>query len=214
MSSVRTRPRLTAEEYLAIERHAETKSEYLNGEMFPMTGGSFRHNVIVANLVGEIHPQLKGRPFTVVPSDLRVRVSATGLYTYPDVAVVSGAPVLEDREFDTLLNPTLIIEVLSPTTEAYDRGEEAQALRDDRLACRVRPRIPGHSAGRAARPAERRPLASRDHLGPRPEGRTVLHRVRAGTGGDLPEGSARVKHPLHNPLCRSKNPLRGRNNPC
>lgn len=126
MSSVRTRPRLTAEEYLAIERRAETKSEYLDGEMFPMTGGSFRHNVIVANLVGELYKQLEGRSLTVVPSDLRVRVSATGLYTYPDVAVVAGKPVLESREMDVLLNPLLIIEVLSPTTEAYDQGKKFQ----------------------------------------------------------------------------------------
>jgi len=123
--SVQTQARLSLEEYLAIERSAETKSEYLDGEMFAMTGGSFLHNLIVGNLVGELRQQLKGRSCTVVPSDLRVHIPATGLYTYPDLAVVCGEPRLEDdQELDTLLNPTLIVEVLSPTTEAYDRGKK------------------------------------------------------------------------------------------
>ena len=123
--AILTKTRISPEEYLAIERRAETKSEYLDGEMFAMTGGSFPHNIIVGNLVGELRQGLKGRSCTVVPSDLRAHIPATGLYTYPDVTVVCGEPRFEEgQEMDTLLNPSLIIEVLSPTTEAYDRGKK------------------------------------------------------------------------------------------
>lgn len=115
---------LTAEQYLAIERAAEFKSEFFAGEMFAMAGASEEHNLVVANVVGELHAQLKGRPYRLYPSDMRVRVSATGLYTYPDVTVVCGERRFDDEKNDTLLNPTLIVEVLSPTTEAYDRGDK------------------------------------------------------------------------------------------
>lgn len=111
---------LTPEEYLAIERAAETKSEYFAGEMFALAGASRRHNRIVANLIVELGTRLEGGPCEVYPSDMRVKVSETGLYTYPDVLVVCGEPELEDD--DILLNPRLILEVLSPSTEAYDRG--------------------------------------------------------------------------------------------
>lgn len=124
-----SRPHLTPEEYLAIERQAEVRSEYLDGEMFAMTGGSLRHNLIVSNLIRELSLQLKNRPCQVYPSDLRVHVPATGLYTYPDAIVVCGEPRLEDRGFDTLLNPILIAEVLSPATEAYDRGKKFEHYR-------------------------------------------------------------------------------------
>lgn len=122
--SVQPKLRISPEEYLEIERHAATRSEYLDGEIFAMTGGSFGHNIIVANLVGELRQQLKGRSCMVAPSDLRVHLPATGLYTYPDVVAICGEPRFKDEVFDTLLNPTLIIEVLSPTTEAYDRGKK------------------------------------------------------------------------------------------
>jgi Uma2 family endonuclease len=118
------KPHLTPEEYLAIERRAETRSEYLDGEMFAMTGGSRNHNLIVLNIGRELSLQLKKRPCEVYVSDQRVRVPATGLYTYPDVTVVCGEPQFEDQELETLLNPTLLIEVLSPSTEAYDRGKK------------------------------------------------------------------------------------------
>src|SRR6266567_9017344 len=120
---------LTPEQYLEIERKAEFKSEYYNGEMFPM-GEARPHNVIPGvhsliktNVSGQLYLQLRSRPCRVYGSDQRVSVSA-GLYTYPDVVVVCGEPRLLDGEFDTLLNPTLIVEVLSPTTEAYDRGRK------------------------------------------------------------------------------------------
>jgi len=125
MVQAQPKPSLSPEEYLAIDRQAEIRSEYLDGEMFAMAGGSYAHNVIVGNLVGEIRQQLKGRQCTVCPSDQRVRVPEND-YTYPDVVVVCGEPRLEDEHLDILLNPILIIEVLSTTTEAYDRGKKFQ----------------------------------------------------------------------------------------
>ncbi len=115
---------LTPQEYLAIERKAEIKSEYFNGEMFAMSGASRKHNLIVTNIVAELHQQMKGRPCEVYPNDMRVKVSATGLYTYPDAIVVCGEPKFEDVHVDTLLNPTLIVEVLSASTATYDRGQK------------------------------------------------------------------------------------------
>ena len=113
---------LTPEEYLALERQAECKSEYYAGEIFAMAGASRWHNLIVTNVVRELSLQLKGRPCTTYPSDMRVKISPTGLYAYPDVTVVCGDARFEDTQQDTLLNPTLIVEVLSESTEAYDRG--------------------------------------------------------------------------------------------
>lgn len=115
-------PRLTPEEYLAQERKAEFKSEYFNGEVWPLAGGSREHSLIVGNVAARLHHQFEGRRCEVHTSDLRVRVSETGLYTYPDVIAVCGEPEFEDDEQDTLLNPTVLFEVLSDSTEAYDRG--------------------------------------------------------------------------------------------
>jgi Uma2 family endonuclease len=120
----------TVEEYLLLEREAETKSEYFRGEIFAMAGASFRHNAIVANLIQTIGFKLKGKPCRVYPSDLRVKVNRNGLYTYPDVIVVCGKPELEDDKNDTLLNPKVIFEVLSETTEKYDRGKKFQLYRE------------------------------------------------------------------------------------
>ena len=127
--STKTKHRYTPAEYLALERAAEVKSEYLNGEIFLMSGASRRHNVIVTNIVRELSAQLRGRPCETYAIDMRVRVSDAGLYTYPDVVAVCGEPMLEDRHLDTLLNPTLIVEVLSPSTEAYDRGRKFEFYR-------------------------------------------------------------------------------------
>jgi Uma2 family endonuclease len=113
---------LTSEEYLAMECNAEIKSEYLNGEVFAMSGASLTHTQIAANVVTALNTQFKGRPCRALGSDTRVKVSQTGLYTYPDVVVICGRLQLDDKQKDTLLNPTLLIEVLSPTTESYDRG--------------------------------------------------------------------------------------------
>jgi Uma2 family endonuclease len=121
MSSER-KTHLTPEEYLALERKAEIRSEYLDGDMVAMSGGTREHNLIVGNIVRELGNQLKGRPCEVYPSDMRVKVSASGLYTYPDVTVVCGDPQFEDSRRDTLLNAVLIVEVLSESTESHDRG--------------------------------------------------------------------------------------------
>lgn len=112
---------ISPEEYLKRERQAEYKSEYLNGEIFAMSGASRKHNLITTNLSITLGQQLKGRPCEVYSSDMRVNVRFNGLYTYPDVVVVCDEPQFEDGYVDTLLNPTVLIEVLSKTTERYDR---------------------------------------------------------------------------------------------
>ena len=123
MSTASSR-RITPQEYLAIERAAEIRSEYYAGEMFAMSGASWHHNLVKDNLAREIGQQLKEGPCRVVTSDLRVKVDATGLYTYPDIVVVCEAPRFEDDVHDTLLNPRVIVEVLSESTEKYDRGKK------------------------------------------------------------------------------------------
>lgn len=117
------KPRLSPAEYLEIERGAETRSEYIEGEMYAMSGASYAHNVIVTNLAASLHASLKGGPCRAVVSDMRVKDDASELYTYPDVVVVCGKPRFEEPAYlDTLTNPTLLIEVLSPSTERHDRG--------------------------------------------------------------------------------------------
>jgi Uma2 family endonuclease len=128
MSEVST-PYLTAEEYLALERAARDKSEYLDGQMVAMPGASYEHNLITANLIYVIGTQLRGGPCKVLGVKMRILAPAAGLYTYPDVIVLRGEPALTDKYFDTLMNPTVIIEVLSPSTEAYDRGKKFQQYR-------------------------------------------------------------------------------------
>ena len=118
---------LTPEEYLAKERKALTKSEYRNGQIYAMPGASRKHNLITVHILGELYVQLRDRSCEVYPSDMRVKVSAAGLYTYPDVIVVCDEPRFDDTHFDTLLNPTVLIEVLSPSTAAYDRGDKFAA---------------------------------------------------------------------------------------
>ena len=114
--------RVTIEQYLEAERKAETKSEYLDGEIFAMAGASRNHNRIVLNVAIALDGQAKGRGCEVFANEMRVHIPATGLYTYPDVVVACGEPRFEDSALDTLLNPLLIVEVLSASTESYDRG--------------------------------------------------------------------------------------------
>ena len=116
--------RFTPEEYLELERKAETKSEYLDGEMFAMPGVTRQHSKIVMNLSVDLGTQLWDRPFEVHGPELRVKVSATGLYTYPDVFIVGSEPRLEDEHQDTVLDPLIIFEVLSDSTESYYRGKK------------------------------------------------------------------------------------------
>jgi Uma2 family endonuclease len=114
---------LTPEDYLAAERRNEYKSEYIDGEMVAMTGASRRHSIIAINIAAEVHRQLRGRPCEAYISEMRVRIPKRG-YVYPDLVVVCGEPRLEDDHFDTLLNPTVIIEILSESTERYDRTKQ------------------------------------------------------------------------------------------
>ncbi|MSP61361.1 MAG: Uma2 family endonuclease [Myxococcales bacterium] len=112
----------TEDEYLAAERRSETRHEFVNGEIVAMAGGSQRHNLIGGNLARALGNALAGRPCLVFPSDQRVAVTATGLYTYPDVTVVCGPPRSHPKDPSSLVNPILLAEVLSEATEAYDRG--------------------------------------------------------------------------------------------
>jgi Uma2 family endonuclease len=127
--SVATKRKITPEEYLEIEHKAEYKSEYFDGEMFAMAGASKEHTLIVGNVTTSLNIQLRKRPCQVYPNDMRVKINQTGLYTYPDVVVVCGKAEFEDKEVDTLLNPTLIVEVLSESTEAYDRSKKFEHYR-------------------------------------------------------------------------------------
>jgi len=117
-------PHYTPEEYLALERTAGYKSEYINGEIYPMVGGTHQHTALVYNIGGQLHTQLQGRSCDAYIGEMRVRVSATGMYTYPDVVVVCGEEQMADEHNDTVLNPTVIFEVLSPSTALYDRGDK------------------------------------------------------------------------------------------
>ncbi len=120
---------LTPEEYIALERKALpdseiVRSEYLNGEVIAISGASFAHNLITGNIFAELHTRLKGSGCVVFASDMRVSIPSATSYFYPDVGVVCGDRRFEDDVFDTLLNPIIIVEVLSPSTEVYDRGEK------------------------------------------------------------------------------------------
>jgi Uma2 family endonuclease len=121
--------RVTEEEYLAIDRAAEVRSEFFDGEMFAMSGGSMRHASLQANLHGELYVALRGKDCRAFTSDFRVRVSPGRMYAYPDITVVCGRPLLADEHQDILVNPTVILEVLSPSTEHYDRGVKFQRYR-------------------------------------------------------------------------------------
>ena len=122
--STAPKPRYTPEQYLAIERAAEFRSEFYHGEMFAMVGASRKHNLIAGDVFGELRQQFKGRKCEVYQTDMRVKVNATGLYTYPDVVATCDDPRFDDNHIDTLLNPKIIVEVLSPSTELWDRGKK------------------------------------------------------------------------------------------
>ena len=120
MKSAVPKTRLTEDEYLALERVATVRSEIFNGEMFTMAGGTIRHGV----LVRRIGNALDGTPCRTVSADVKVKVSATGLYTDPDVFIVCGEPQVDRKNQDVLLNPHVILDVLSKSTERYDRGKK------------------------------------------------------------------------------------------
>lgn len=122
-------PSKTFDEYLAIEEETGIKHEYYRGQVYAMTGASARHNLIVSNIIASLHQQLRQSPCRVFPSDLRLQISQTGLYTYPDISVACGTLEFGSERPDTLLNPTCLIEVLSPSTENYDRGMKFEHYR-------------------------------------------------------------------------------------
>jgi Uma2 family endonuclease len=124
MAVAETVSRISEADYLRLERLAETKSEFFDGEMFAMAGGTRAHSLIATNIAREIGNQLNSTNCVAYNADLRIKVEATGLITYPDVSIVCGEQRFLDNEEDTLLNPTVIIEVLSDSTEAYDRGKK------------------------------------------------------------------------------------------
>jgi Uma2 family endonuclease len=115
---------ISAEEYLDLERKAWEKHEYMSGEIIKMNGASLKHCIITVNLIGAIALFLKGKNAEVFPSNLRLYIPAANSFTYPDLTIVCGKPELLDDHFDSLLNPAVIIEVLSPSTESYDKGNK------------------------------------------------------------------------------------------
>ncbi len=140
-------PRLTPEQYLEIEREADIKSEYINGEMFAMSGGTLPHAILASRLIASLQATLDSRGCTIVGSDLRVRVAVKGPFFYPDLTVYCGQAELADEYSATLLNPVVILEVLSKSSEAYDRGLKfahyrgISSLRDYVLISQTEPRI-------------------------------------------------------------------------
>lgn len=124
MLAYRERRRFTIDEYLVLEERSQTRSEYYHGEIYSMTGGSVEHNQIVRNFAGALLPRLKGGPCQLFVSDLRLWVAQHQLFTYPDLYVVCGELARFEGRRDTLTDATLIIEILSSSTEVYDRGEK------------------------------------------------------------------------------------------
>ena len=129
--SAQVQPFVSPEQYLELERASEVRCEYYQGHVTAMAGGSFNHARVIGNLFARFHNVLsrKNPPCTVVSNDMRIRVSLHGLYTYPDIAVICGEPKFADSRDDTLENPLVLVEVLSPSTEARDRGFKAQQYR-------------------------------------------------------------------------------------
>ena len=115
---------VTPEEYLAMERSAGHKHEYFYGQMLAMSGASLRHNIIDGNLLSTIGSFLKGKECRILPGNMRVSTPSHDTYMYPDASIVCGDPVLEDEQFDTLLNPSVIFEILSPSTRSIDKGRK------------------------------------------------------------------------------------------
>lgn len=114
----------TIDEYLQLERRADSKSEYFNGAIYAMAGSNPEHSAITANVIIALGIQLRGGQCQVFSSDLKVATEPTGLFAYPDLSIVCGEPRFLDERRDVLINPTVLVEVLSPSTEAYDRGRK------------------------------------------------------------------------------------------
>jgi Uma2 family endonuclease len=150
-------PYLSSAEYLVIERRSETKHEFYRGEMFAMAGATREHNLITMNIAVSLGNQLRDRPCETYASDMRVKVEYTGLYTYPDIVVTCDKPRFEDEHDDTLLNPQLIVEVLSDSTENYARGKKfelyrgIESLKDYVLVAQNEPHVEVYSRDESGR---------------------------------------------------------------
>lgn len=138
---------MTPEEYLAFERASPEKHEFADGEIFAMSGGTYAHSLLGTNVAGELRNALSDRPCDVHGADMRIEVAATRRFFYPDVSVVCGPPVFLDDKRDTVLNPKVIVEVLSDSSEGYDRGEKfahyrrIESLRDYVLVSQTEPLV-------------------------------------------------------------------------
>ena len=122
--------KMTEAEYYEFERNSDLKHEFLDGEIYAMAGASYEHNQIFSATLATLFSQLRGKGCTVNPSDQKLKVMETGFIAYPDISVICGEPVFAGEEYDTVTNPVLIIEVLSPSTEGYDRGKKFQNYRE------------------------------------------------------------------------------------
>lgn len=122
--------RYTIEEYLEMERASDVKHEYYQGEIFAMAGAGNRHNWVFTNVFGELCAQLKDDPCRPYGSDMRMHIPENTLFTYPDISIYCGDPTFIDKDEDTVIQPTVIIEILSPSTRAYDLGKKFELYRD------------------------------------------------------------------------------------
>lgn len=129
MASLPDSTRMTYLEYVAFESTSSEKHEWVNGEMFAMAGGTFEHARLTAAISGELRQLLKGKPCVSYSSDLRIRSTATEFSSYPDHSVICGAPIPFAGDEHSATNPTLVVEVLSPSTEAYDPGPKSRHYR-------------------------------------------------------------------------------------
>ncbi len=130
MTALSKRQYISEEDYLTMEEVSPVKHEYFDGEIFQMAGASERHNNIAGNIYGELYNQLKKRPCKVYQNDMRLYIEKEGIYTYPDVMVICGEPEIKKyKSLDNILNPVLIIEVLSPSTADYDKGAKFEQYR-------------------------------------------------------------------------------------
>ena len=134
MAQAAVRTGLSPQEYLELERSSDVRHEYADGEIFAMSGGTFAHAAAAGNVIRALGIAVEDRGCHVLTSDMRVKIAARNRYVYPDVSVVCERPVFEDDRLDTLLNPLVIVEVLSDSTEAYDRGDKF-------LQCRTLPSL-------------------------------------------------------------------------
>lgn len=147
MGEAASRVKMTPEEYLAFERTSQEKHEYADGEIFAMSGGTYEHSLLASNVTRELGNALVDRPCDVHGSDMKIKVAATSRFFYSDASVICGAPIFADDTRDSVLNPKVVVEVLSDSTERYDRGEKfahyrrIDSLRDYVLVSQTEPLV-------------------------------------------------------------------------